>query len=198
MHTTIKGHWLDIGGKEPYSTDTVDVFQEGTVYPGVRLYRGGQLVEDVWRMIAANTRVPKLVAGDVNAEVVGVRAGAEALVRVVERFGLAAFMESVDRMYDHGEAVVRDYFTKIPDGRYVGRGQLDNNGLDTTPIPFEIAVEVDGSNVRVDYSDTPDAHPGATNCPLPSTVSASRVAISMLAGGSETPTEGHFRPIEVA
>ena len=55
-YTTIKGHWLDIAGKEPYSTDTVDVFQEGTVYPGVKLYSGGQLVEDVWRTIAANTR----------------------------------------------------------------------------------------------------------------------------------------------
>ena len=196
-YTTIKGHWLDIAGKEPYSTDTVDVFQEGTVYPGVKLYSGGQLVEDVWRTIAANTRVPKSVAGDVNAEVVGVRAGAAALVRVVERFGVGPFRESVDRMYDHGEAVVRDYFAKIRDGRYVGRGQLDNNGLDTTPIPFEIVVEVDGSTVRVDYSGAPAAHPGPTNCPLPSTVSASRVAISMLAGGAEAPTEGHFRPIEV-
>ncbi|MDX6411538.1 MAG: N-methylhydantoinase, partial [Gaiellaceae bacterium] len=37
-YSTIKGHWLDIGGKEPYSTDTVDVFQEGTIFPGVKLY----------------------------------------------------------------------------------------------------------------------------------------------------------------
>src|SRR6476469_6326632 len=29
-YTTIKGHWLDMGGKKPYSTNTVDVFQEGT------------------------------------------------------------------------------------------------------------------------------------------------------------------------
>ena len=43
-YTTIKGHWLDIGGKEPYSTDTVDVFQEGTIFPGVKLYRRGELV----------------------------------------------------------------------------------------------------------------------------------------------------------
>ena len=141
--------------------------------------------------------MPKLVAGDVNAQVVGVRAGAAAFVRVVERFGIGPFMESVDRIFDHGEAVVRDYFAKIPDGRYIGRGQLDNNGLDATPIPFEIAVEVDGSTVRIDCPDAPDAHSGPTNCPLPSTVSASRVAISMLAGGSEAPTEGHFRPIEV-
>ncbi len=87
-YSAIKGHWLDIGGKDPYSTDTVDVFQEGTIFPGVKLYRGGELVDDIYRMALANSRVPKMVAGDINAEVVGVRTGAAALVRVVGRYGL--------------------------------------------------------------------------------------------------------------
>src|SRR5579875_1332529 len=118
-YTTIKGHWLDIGGKEPYSTDTVDVFQEGTIFPGVKLYRRGELVPDIYRFVLANSRVPKMVAGDVNAEVVGVRTGAAAVLRLVERYGLETFHASVERMYEHGEAVVRSYFEKIPDGRYV-------------------------------------------------------------------------------
>src|ERR671931_794146 len=57
-YTTIKGHWLDIGGKEPYPTDTVDVFQEGTIFPGVKLFSGGALVRDIWRFATANSRVP--------------------------------------------------------------------------------------------------------------------------------------------
>src|SRR5262249_56213158 len=77
-YTTIKGHWLDIGGKEPYSTDTVDVFQEGTIFPGVKLYARGELITDIYRMALANSRVPKMVAGDINAEVVGVRTGCAA------------------------------------------------------------------------------------------------------------------------
>ena len=196
-YTAIKAHLLDIGGKDPYCTDTVDVFQEGTTYPGVKLYARGELVEDMYRTFLANSRVPKMVAGDLNALGVGVRTGAEELVRVVERFGLESFMHSVERMYNHGEAVVRSYFEKIPDGRYVGHGRMDNNGLDDTPVPFEITVEVEGSTVRVDYSRTPDAHPGPINTPIASTVSASRIAISMLAGGGEAPNEGHFRPTEV-
>jgi N-methylhydantoinase B len=196
-YTTVKGHWLDIGGKEPYSTDTVDVFQEGTIFPGVKLYRGGELVRDIFRMATANSRVPKMVAGDINAEVVAVRTGASALTRLVERYGLERFSESVERMFDHGEAVVRSYFERIPDGRYVGQGVMDNNGLDDELVPFEVIVEVEGSAVRVDYSNAPDAHPGPINCPLPSTVSGSRIAITMLAGGNEAPNEGHFRPIEV-
>ena len=196
-YTAIKAHLLDIGGKDPYCTDTVDVFQEGTVYPGIKLYARGELVADMYRTFLANSRVPKMVAGDLNALGVGVRIGAAELVRVVERYGLESFTASVERMYDHGEAVVRSYFDKIPDGRYVGHGRMDNNGLDEVLVPFEIAVEVAGSTVRVDYTKTPDAHPGPINTPLASTVSASRIAISMLAGGGEAPNEGHFRPIEV-
>ncbi|MHB8643689.1 MAG: hydantoinase B/oxoprolinase family protein [Gaiellaceae bacterium] len=196
-YTTIKGHWLDIGGKEPYSTDTVDVFQEGTIFPGVKLYSRGELVTDIYRMALANSRVPKMVAGDINAEVVGVRTGAAALLRVVERYGLERFGESVERMFDHGESVVRSYFEQLPDGRYVGQGMMDNDGLDDEPVRWEVALEIDGSTVRLDFSNAPDARPGPINCPIASTVSASRIAITMLAGSGESPNEGHFRPIEV-
>src|SRR6266550_6005027 len=153
-YSTIKGHWLDIGGKEPYSTDTVDVFQEGTIFPGVKLYSRGERVDDIYRMAIANSRVPKMVAGDINAEVVGVRTGAAALLRLVEKYGLETFQISVERMFDHGEQIVRAYFEKLPDGRYVGQGQMDNNGLDDNPVPFEVAVEVDGSTVRVDFTNS--------------------------------------------
>ena len=37
-YTAIKAHWLDIAGKEPYSTDTVDVFQEGPAPPKAKSF----------------------------------------------------------------------------------------------------------------------------------------------------------------
>jgi N-methylhydantoinase B len=196
-YSTIKGHWLDIGGKDPYSTDTIDVFQEGTVFPGVKLYSRGQLVDDIFRMAVANSRVPNMVAGDINAEVVGVRTGAAGLLQIVERYGVERFSESVERMFDHGEATVRSYFEHIPDGTYVGRGEMDDNGITDDRVPFEITLEVDGSDVRIDFTASPPEQAGPINCPLPSTVSASRIAIAMIAGGGEAPNEGHFRPVEV-
>ena len=197
-YAAIKGHLLDIGGKDPYSTDTVDVFQEGTIFPGVWLYRGGELVRDVYRMLLANTRVPDMVAGDISAEVAGVRAGASALVALIERFGLDVFRDCVERMYDHGESLVRECLERIPDGRYVGRGRMDNNGVDDDEIPFEVTVEVKGSDVTVDFSAAPDTQTGPMNCPIASTVSGARIAIAMLAGGADdSPNEGHFRPLEV-
>ena len=196
-YAAIKAHWLDIGGKDPYSTDTTDVFQEGTIFPGVKLYRAGVRVEDIFRMAIANSRVPGMVAGDISATVVGVRTGSDALVRLIERHGLAAFRESVSLVYDHGEAIVRSFFERVPDGRYVGRGEMDSNGIDDARVPFEVIVDVSGSSIRLDYSGAPPQQAGPINCPQPSTVSASRVAMAMLAGGGEAPNEGFFRAVEV-
>jgi N-methylhydantoinase B len=196
-YTAITAHWLDVGGKDPYSTDTVDVFQEGTLFPGVKLYRRGKLDDDLHRTLLANSRVPKLLAGDLDAEIVGLRTGAAAFTRIVERHGLDVFHSAVERILDHGEATVRAFFERIPDGRYVGHAVLDSDGVGTEEVPFDVVIDVEGSSVRVDYSGVPDALPGPLNCPHPGTVSSTRMALMMLAGGGEAPNDGHFRPIEV-
>jgi N-methylhydantoinase B len=196
-YAAVKGHWLDIGAKDPYATDTVDMHQEGTIYPGLRLYRRGELVDDIYRLALANSRLPHAVAGDIKAEVVAVRTGAAALSALVSRHGLDTFRACVERVFDHGEAVVRSYFERIPDGSYVGEGVLDNDGLSDDSIRFDVAILVEGSEVTVDFSDAPPQRPGPVNCTVPKTVAIARIAIGMLAGGGEAPNEGHYRAISV-
>ena len=196
-YAATKEHWLDIGAKSVYCTDTTDVFQEGTFFPGVKLFQKGELVSDIYRTVICNSRMPDMLVGDLNAQVTGARVGCDAFARLVERHGLPTFLESVEQMFNHGETVVRECFETLPDGRYVGHGQMDDNGVDDELIPFEIAVEVEGSTVRVDFSKTPDAQRGPMNCPFPGTVSATRLALSLFAGGGEAPNEGMFRPVEI-
>ena len=196
-YTAIKAHWLDIAGKEPYSTDTVDVFQEGTVYPGVKLYSKGELVEDIYKMCLANTRVPNSVAGDINAQAIGVRAGATALKKIVSKYGLKKFRETVEAIFDAGEKIVKNYLKKIPNGSYSGSGQMDSNGVEEGVVPFDLTVIIEDEKVILDMSKAPPQQNGPINCPLPSTVSTARVAMSMLAGSNEAPNEGFFRPVEV-
>ena len=196
-YTAIKAHWLDTGGKEPYSTDTVDVFQEGTIYPGLKLYKKGKLEEDIFKLIKANSRVPKAIEGDLNAQLNGIIAGANALKRIVNKFGYELFYASVLEIYEHGEKLVRKSLQKIPDGTYSGFGQMDNNGVDEGVVKFKISIEVKGSDLILDFTDAPDQQNGPINCPLPSTVSKARVAFSMMAGNGEQPNEGFFRPLIV-
>jgi len=196
-YSAIKAHWLDIGGKEAYSTNTTDVYQEGTFFPSVKLFASGEPVRDVLRIVAANSRVPRAVLGDINAQIVGVRTGADAVSRLVERYGQPVFWAAVERMFDHGEATVRSYLREIPDGRYEARGWMDDDGITSEPIPFDVVVTVAGSDVTVDYTAAPDAQQGPINCPIASTVSGTRIALAALAGGQEPPNEGHFRALRV-
>jgi N-methylhydantoinase B len=193
----VKAHWQDMGAKDPYCTDTVDVLQEGLLLPGVKLYDRGQRVEAVYQIAVANTRMPDMVAGDINAEVVAVRTGVAAVEALVGRYGGPNFWTCVERMLDHGEAIMRARLEAIPDGRYVARGQMDDDGIGAEQVPFEVAIQIDGSDVTIDFSAAPPAARGPINCPRPSTVSASRVAVAMLAGPHEPPNDGHFRPLRV-
>lgn len=191
-----KGHLTDIGAKAPYCTDSIDLFQEGVIFPGVKLYRRGELVKDIFKMMLSNSRAPNAVKGDILAEVACVRAGADELLRVIDRFGVQVFQDCCERMYEYGEAVVRDFISRIPEGRYKGSGHLDNDGLSDEQIHFDVEVVVEGGELTFDLSRVPDAVKGPLNNPFPSTVSACRITLAMLAG-NESPNEGHFRPMTV-
>jgi N-methylhydantoinase B len=196
-YAAVKAHHMDIGAKEIYCTDTVDIFQEGAIFPSVKLYRRGELQEDMYRTILANSRMPSALAGDLAAQISAARTGLTGLTRLIERHGLERFRESVERMLDHGETLIRRVFESLPDGRYVGHGAMDSNGITDDPVPFEVAIEIAGSDVLIDFTGAPVEQPGPINCPIPTTVSAARIAIMSFAGGNQSANEGHFRPIEV-
>jgi N-methylhydantoinase B len=196
-YAVVKAHHLDIAAKDPYSTDTTDNFQEGVIFPGVRLFQGGELQEDMFRTVLANSRHPHALEGDLNAQIAAARLGADALVDLRVRHGTKTFDLSVERMFDHGETMVRRRVESMPDGRYIARCALDDNGLTEDLVPFQVVVEITGSDVVIDFSDGPPEDAGPINCPFPTTVSSARCALLGLVGGNEMPNEGHFRPLEV-
>lgn len=191
-----KAHWIDIGAKAPYCTDTTDVYQEGLAIPGVKLYEGGKLKEDIHRMILANCRFKEAINGDISSQVASCHVGARELIRIIDRFGHDLFKSAVERIFDRGEQVIRDFVRTIPDGTYTARCQLDSDGLDDNLIPFEITVTVQDTDICVDFGSVPAAR-GPMNCPFPSTVSGARVALAMAGAPLESPNEGHFRPLNV-
>ena len=196
-YSTNKAHWMDIGASSIYCTNTTDVFQEGVVIPGVKIYDAGKLDTNIQRFIAANSRMPREVLGDMNAQIASARVGVNELNRLVDRFGLDVVRSCIERMFDHGEAIARQTIERIPDGIYCAQAKLDDNGLDRETVYFDLEVKISGSNVCIDFSKAPDANPGPINCPLPSVVSTSRVVVAFLAGCGEAPNEGLFRPLEI-
>ncbi|HWI74809.1 MAG TPA: hydantoinase B/oxoprolinase family protein [Baekduia sp.] len=196
-YAVAKVHWLDIAGKDPYCTDTIDVFQEGLLLPGVKLYSRGSRSRDIHNLLLANSRLPTVLDGDAMAQVTALRVGARGVADLAERYDLATLRGSIERIFDHGEAMVRSYFEQLPDGLYTAAGQVDDNGLDDEPLPFEVVVEVSGSDVRLDFTGCPEQQAGPMNTPMPSTVCAGRLAVALLSGTGDFPNEGHFRALSV-
>ncbi len=64
-------HKADFGGLVPGSAygQATEFFQEGIVFPPVRFHRAGVPVSDMERLIAANSRQPALVLGDLRGQI---------------------------------------------------------------------------------------------------------------------------------
>jgi N-methylhydantoinase B len=198
-YAIVSAHQMDIGAKDIYCTDTVDNFQEGAIFPGVKLYRGGVRDEDMYRTVLANSRLPAALGGDISAEIIAGETGARGLLRLMDKYGRAVFRDATEQIFDHGERSVRSVLERIPDGRYVATGALDSNGVTDDMVPFQVTVEVSKDEVLVDFSESPEQQAGPMNTPLPTTISCARYTMMFLvgAGEDELVTEGHLRPIAV-
>ena len=137
-YAAVKAHLMDVGAKQPFCNDTTDIFQEGVIIPGVKLYRRGELVEDVHRIFLANSRVPDMVAGDLTPRSPRPdrRPRAPELVR---RFGRERFA----RQRRGDVRPRRGGRARVPRGdprRALRRAgaSLDSNGVTDEPLQFEV------------------------------------------------------------
>ena len=84
-------HQEDFGGKVPGSmpTDATEIFQEGLILPPLRLYDAGVLNETLIGIIRRNVRLPRVVIGDISAQVAAATVGRDRLQALFEEYGVA-------------------------------------------------------------------------------------------------------------
>ncbi|MDP7547594.1 MAG: hydantoinase B/oxoprolinase family protein, partial [Alphaproteobacteria bacterium] len=126
-------HHADIGGMTPGSMagGMSEIYQEGLRIPLVRLFAGGELVQDIFDLLLLNVRVPHERRGDYFAQVAACRLGARRLGELSRRYDPAMLARSFDAIMDRTEARLRDGIANIPDGRYEFTDLLDNDGMGT-------------------------------------------------------------------
>jgi N-methylhydantoinase B len=118
------GHHDDIGGRVPGSMPgtAVTVFEEGLAIPPIKLYSAGVRNEAVFTIIKRNTRVPDMLAADLDSEVQACVMGARRMAELFERFGRetveACFQAILDKCRDifRHELLPQDRRRRIPLG----------------------------------------------------------------------------------
>ena len=194
-------HATDIGGMYPGSQGVVGVtdwIQEGIRFLPTLLYRAGRPVDEVFRIVEANVRVPDLVTGDLRALRSSLHVGARKLEELVARYGRETVAAAADLILDRSEQAVREELERIPDGTYRFVDHLDDVGPGTPPLRMEVAVTVDGGEVVFDFTGTDPQTPSAINSTLSYTRSYCYwVAKAITTRDSIPQNEGQLRPVRV-
>src|SRR3989442_3933154 len=85
-------HKSDIGGPAPGSCSgqALETFNEGVHFPPVLYERAGRRVGELDRILAANSRTPEVVVGDLHGQVGACRLGERRVRRAIPKDGSPA------------------------------------------------------------------------------------------------------------
>ena len=127
----INVHWIDIGGVgRPRSTD---IFMEGLQLRSIKLWSKGEPIEEVYRIIENNTRLPTELMGDIAAQLAGCLLGRDLTAALADKYGVADLPARGRRLIlDQSEAAARAFIRAMPDGIYAAETFLDNDARATS------------------------------------------------------------------
>jgi N-methylhydantoinase B len=194
-------HVADLGGSVAGGLSSLasDTFAEGMALPPIRLYKAGESNDDVWRILASNSRTPSKVVGDIHALVAGTFVLSASIEQMQERFGAAELADFIKKHLDATERQTREELAALKPGRFTGEFTIDSDGITSDGRHVvRVTVDVDGEGgIRLDFEGTAAQSPGAINASFSQTISGVVYAVRCLIDPSIPMNEGCFRPIEI-
>lgn len=167
-------HHADIGGMVPGSMagGMQEIFQEGLRIPLIRLFRAGELQQDIFDLLLLNVRLPDERRGDYNAQIAACNLGARRLTDVIGAYGIGKIEAAFGEILSRTEARMRAAVAELPDGTYRFEDVMDDDGLGTRDIPIRLAATVSGDRIRFDFAGTSPQVTGNINVTMNATVAA--------------------------
>jgi N-methylhydantoinase B len=149
------GHWADVGGAVPgsFNVNALDHMAEGLRITPVRVYSKGVYLSDVAELIAHNTRAPKDIIGDLQAQSEACRLAEREIQRLCDKYGVDTIKKSFNEVQDYVEDMTRQRISELPDGTwetidYIDVDPDEGEGL----VPVKVKMTIDGDRVHYDLS----------------------------------------------
>ncbi len=193
-------HHTDVGGSRPGSQAVEGVFdyhQEGLFIPPTKIVEAGVPNTGVLELIAANSRTPDNIRGDLAAQRNALRVGELRLQDLVERHSIETYEACLEVILDETETTMRAALEAIPDGRYEFSDHLDDYGPGTDPLEVRVAVTVDGASISLDFDGSSPQTESGLNSYRNYTMSYSFAAIKCLTDPYGPMNAGALRPIDI-
>ncbi len=187
-------HVSDVGGHRG-DLEAVDVFQEGTRVLPTFFYREGKPVEVLHEFIAANTRAPEMVMGDLNAIVGTHRVGIRRVREFLDDYGLTDLRELASEIMSRSEHAMREAIAALPDG--VSAYEVTGDGY-LEPFTLRLRIEIRGSEMLFDFAgSSPQQRHAAINAAFNMTYSTTVYPIKCMLASRIPNNDGLVRPLRV-
>jgi len=173
-----RAHHSDVGGMSPGSMPLArEIFQEGLRIPPVHLYRRGKREAGVWNLILANVRTPIERAGDLDAQLGALHAGASRLREIVRRRGAQETLSAMTNLALYADRLVEAGLEHIATGTYEAHDLLDDDGFGTVDIPLHVQLRKHDDGLDVDFTGSSSQVVGGVNAVAAITSSATRYVV---------------------
>jgi N-methylhydantoinase B len=193
-------HQLDMGGTVPggFSATKLNVYDNGLVIPPMLLWSKDKPVRSTFSLIFDNTRWGGLLLPDFKSMHQQLKLGERLVRENIERYGLDAYLGSLDYACDTSAEQMREAIAGIPDGDYTGTGSVDADGMDDTIIyTVQVTLRKRGHDIEADLSGTSAQARTCINGGIYDAKTALGVSLTMLLDPRIPFTSGTWRNVDL-
>ena len=197
--TANKAHWTEIGGMNPgsFSVNTTEIYQEGLLFPAIKLFERGKVNEPLLEILRANVRLPDMTLGDLWSGVAALRVGERRFLSIIEKYGYEMTLDAIENLLDQGTIMIAEKFRELPKGVFEANDIIDDDGLGNGPFRITVRITITDDEFSADFTGTSAQAPGSINCTRSALLSAAREVFLGVIDPDVPATEGCFRRLKV-
>ena len=175
-------HHADIGGMAAGSMSggMTEIFQEGLRIPVTRIGTKDEINQEILDIFLLNARAPTERRGDYYAQIAAAKLGVRRMQELGARYGAKAMRAGFRQLLARSAARIADALKQVPDGTYNFRDMMDDDGVETFDIVFEVTIVAKGGKLSFDFAGSSPQVPGNVNMTLNATQAAVIYALKAL------------------
>jgi N-methylhydantoinase B len=178
-------HHIDIGGRFPgtESAQCTELFQEGLIFPALKLVERRTRVRSLYDLIAANVRDPASTLGDLDAQLAACRRGMSRIEELAGVHGLDTVLAGMEALLAGTARRAEAAFRAWPDRTVSAEGFLDDEGFEgTSQVRVHVTVHVEDGELVVDLTGSSEQIPSGMNVPISSAHAGTYFAVRAFLG----------------
>lgn len=186
-------HHSDLGGRVAGSmaVDAAEIWAEGLRLPALRLFERGESVTPVFEILAANSRRPALLVGDLWSQIAAARRAAQRIEGLAARHGNVALQAAIEAAFARGRARALQGLAGLPAGRHEIAVAQDDGAL------WRVAVTLSPDTFTVDLRGNPPQMASPWNLSREGAVIAAQMIFKALADPAPEANDGSFAHLTV-